>query len=239
MHSLRLKYLQVKPLLVLISALLLSIGSPFAAAEIYKWTDERGIVHYGDERPESTNSKAPTVETIVLDPPSIEGTATQEDRSTQNTTAPTTSPTTAAPATTDSAQSIANSPQFIEWSTRLGSIVNDIITQINIWRGATPVITNETILEQTDNNSPSDSRTIASRNHVEIFTTAWCAVCKKAKNWLTKNNIPFTEYDVEKDQMAFRRMQNLGGGNSVPFALINGKAVKGFSPKRYQDALRP
>lgn len=48
---------------MLLRILLLSAGlilAPLAHAEIYKWVDERGNVHYGDEKPET----APVVETI-------------------------------------------------------------------------------------------------------------------------------------------------------------------------------
>lgn len=44
-------------ILLLLTAL---IAAPFSQAEIYKWVDERGNVHFSDEKPDS----APTVETI-------------------------------------------------------------------------------------------------------------------------------------------------------------------------------
>lgn len=51
--------MQVLPLriLLLLTAL---ISAPFSQAEIYKWVDERGNVHFSDEKPEI----APVVETI-------------------------------------------------------------------------------------------------------------------------------------------------------------------------------
>jgi hypothetical protein len=50
-------------------------------------------------------------------------------------------------------------------------------------------------------------------------------------------NIPFQEYDVETDANAALRMQKLGGGGGIPFAVINGSTIEGFSAYRYSSAL--
>ncbi|HLT90278.1 MAG TPA: DUF4124 domain-containing protein [Woeseiaceae bacterium] len=40
---------------------LLAASAPATAYEIYKWTDEDGVVHYGDERPQSAPSPVETL----------------------------------------------------------------------------------------------------------------------------------------------------------------------------------
>lgn len=75
-------------------------------------------------------------------------------------------------------------------------------------------------------------------NTVELFSTSWCKYCIKAKQFLTANNIPFTEYDIEKDPAAAKRKkQHSGRASGVPYAIINGKGVYGFSPRTYANAL--
>ncbi|MBN1473031.1 MAG: glutaredoxin family protein, partial [Syntrophaceae bacterium] len=37
---------------------------------------------------------------------------------------------------------------------------------------------------------------------VILYTTSWCPYCTKARNFFLSRNIPFTEYDVEKDREA-------------------------------------
>lgn len=74
-------------------------------------------------------------------------------------------------------------------------------------------------------------------NAVELFTTSWCPYCKHAVAFLRSNNIPYKEYDIEKDRAAARRMKALGSKGSVPFALINGRTVSGFSVESYRYAL--
>ncbi|MCK5312450.1 MAG: glutaredoxin family protein [Desulfobacteraceae bacterium] len=75
------------------------------------------------------------------------------------------------------------------------------------------------------------------KNEVELFSTSWCKYCTMAREFLTANNIPFTEYDIDKDKVAAKRKKKLSGGSGVPFALINGKGVYGFSKATYARAL--
>ena len=72
---------------------------------------------------------------------------------------------------------------------------------------------------------------------VEIYTTSWCPYCKQAIAFLRSNRINFRQYDVEKDRKAAVRMRELGGTGGVPFAIINGKKIGGFSLQAYKQAL--
>jgi glutaredoxin-like YruB-family protein len=72
---------------------------------------------------------------------------------------------------------------------------------------------------------------------VELYVTSWCSYCKKAKAFFRSRGIEFTEYDVEKDQAAAQRMQALTKSKSVPFAVINGHSIQGYSTAAYEKAL--
>lgn len=72
----------------------------------------------------------------------------------------------------------------------------------------------------------------------EIYVTSWCPHCKRALDYLRSQGIPFDAYDVEKDKNAARRKRQLTSEGGVPFALINGTAVQGFSPAAYDRALQ-
>jgi len=74
-------------------------------------------------------------------------------------------------------------------------------------------------------------------NRVELFSTSWCKYCKMARAFLIENSIPFQEYDIEKDKVAAERKKKLSGRSGVPFALINGKSIYGFSKGSYARAL--
>jgi len=53
---------------------------------------------------------------------------------------------------------------------------------------------------------------------------------------LRANNIEFTEYDIDKDRAAAVRLRSLGG-RGVPFAIINGQVIRGYSAEVYKRAL--
>jgi glutaredoxin len=72
---------------------------------------------------------------------------------------------------------------------------------------------------------------------VEIYVTSWCGYCKKAKKFFAGRGIPFTVYDIEKDQAAALRKNKLSPGGGVPVTLINGQVLRGFSASAYASAL--
>ena len=72
---------------------------------------------------------------------------------------------------------------------------------------------------------------------VELYTTSWCPYCERARNFFRSKGIPFTEYDVEKDKSAAARKNRLDKRNGVPFAVINGRGLHGYSAEAYQRAL--
>ena len=85
--------------------------------------------------------------------------------------------------------------------------------------------------------APARKRALNDSDTVEIYTTSWCKYCKEAIKFLKSNRIKYNKYDVGKDPKAAARMKALGGPGGVPFAIINGKKVIGFSKKRYKHEL--
>jgi Glutaredoxin and related proteins len=52
------------------------------------------------------------------------------------------------------------------------------------------------------------------------------------KNYLTENDLPFKEVNVQKDPIAAERLVNETGQMGVPQTKINGEWVLGFDPMR-------
>jgi glutaredoxin len=73
---------------------------------------------------------------------------------------------------------------------------------------------------------------------VVLYTTSWCQYCRKARDYFRSRGIDFTEYDVERDKEAAARKRQLDGRGGVPFAVINGRFVRGFSASAYDRALQ-
>jgi len=73
---------------------------------------------------------------------------------------------------------------------------------------------------------------------VEIYETSWCGYCKKAKNFFRSRGIDFVVYDIEKDQQAARRMMTMTNMRAVPYVVINGQGIQGYSEQAYALALQ-
>ena len=72
---------------------------------------------------------------------------------------------------------------------------------------------------------------------VELYTTSWCSYCKKAKAFFRSKGIAFIEYNIEKDKAAQQRLLSLSKSRTVPFAVINGQQIRGYSASAYERAL--
>ena len=65
---------------------------------------------------------------------------------------------------------------------------------------------------------------------VKVYSTGTCPICDKAKNLLTKWNIPYDEYRIDQDKDALKEMLVVSNGaKTVPQITIDGKWVGGFS----------
>lgn len=64
-----------------------------------------------------------------------------------------------------------------------------------------------------------------------IYVTEWCGYCKKTKELLNENNIPYYEYDIEKSKEGNRQHKELGG-KGIPVLLINGEVIKGYNASK-------
>jgi len=67
---------------------------------------------------------------------------------------------------------------------------------------------------------------------VVMYSTSWCGYCRKAARHFRKNNIPFSERDIEKSASAAREYKKLNG-RGVPVILIGKKRINGFDAKTF------
>lgn len=71
---------------------------------------------------------------------------------------------------------------------------------------------------------------------VTLYATNWCGYCARTRAFLKKNNIPFTEYDVEASSEAMRQMTAMGG-YGVPVIVVGNTVIRGYQPGLLADAL--
>lgn len=75
------------------------------------------------------------------------------------------------------------------------------------------------------------------KNNITVYTTTTCPYCTMLKNFLSQNNIPYKEVNVQNDPIAMQRIVNQTGQMGVPQTEINGKWVIGFNPQKIIEAL--
>ncbi len=68
---------------------------------------------------------------------------------------------------------------------------------------------------------------------VVMYSTDWCHYCKKARQYFKKNNIAYTEYDIDKNKKAKRRYKKMGA-TGVPVILVGKKRMNGFNKKGFE-----
>ncbi len=79
--------------------------------------------------------------------------------------------------------------------------------------------------------NPPPDYSAAHDGKVILYATSWCGYCEKARELLTKNDIEYFEYDVEKSSEGREQFKRLGG-KGVPVLLIKGEVLKGYDPSR-------
>jgi len=91
--------------------------------------------------------------------------------------------------------------------------------------------------DRVQSKSSSSSKQSIKSQKVELYVTSWCPYCKNAKDFFYSKGIPVTVYDIEKDKKAAARKKKLDTRSGVPFGVVNGVKIHGYSPEQYTEAL--
>lgn len=67
-------------------------------------------------------------------------------------------------------------------------------------------------------------------NKVTVYTTTRCPYCVMLKNFLSDQNIPFQEVNVESKPEMMQKLVRTTGQLGVPQTEVNGKWIVGFDP---------
>lgn len=72
---------------------------------------------------------------------------------------------------------------------------------------------------------------------VEMYATSWCGYCRKARQYFDDNNIPYMEYDIERDAEARARYDEFRG-RGIPIIFVDGHRINGFNPGTIKKRLK-
>ena len=89
---------------------------------------------------------------------------------------------------------------------------------------------------------PARSEAAKKYPQIVLYSVAWCPHCREAKEYFTKNEIPFINRDVEVDAKAMEELTGKYNSTGVPVIVFgNGKSeivMKGFTPKLFLENLK-
>jgi len=97
-----------------------------------------------------------------------------------------------------------------------------------------PNITNTYSSQNLPKASNTNHKPIKKRKKVVMYSAVWCGVCKTAKKYFRKNNIPFKEYDIDTSAKGRRDYKKLNG-SGVPLILVGKQRMSGFSASRFKS----
>ena len=72
---------------------------------------------------------------------------------------------------------------------------------------------------------------------VVIYSTPTCPYCHRAKEYLSRKNISYLEYNVAENKDAAKEMMQKSGQMSVPVITIDEQIVVGFNQAQLDSAL--
>ncbi len=64
---------------------------------------------------------------------------------------------------------------------------------------------------------------------VVVYSTPTCPYCKRAKDYLARKGIAYTDIDVAKDKQKAKEMIDKSGQMAVPVIIVDGEIVVGFN----------
>ena len=63
-----------------------------------------------------------------------------------------------------------------------------------------------------------------------VYSAPWCRDCREAKRFLTTNNIPFSEVDIESTPGAADLVIANTGKRAIPQFVLDGKWIQPYKP---------
>ncbi len=72
---------------------------------------------------------------------------------------------------------------------------------------------------------------------VTVYSTPTCPYCKRAKDYLTRKGIAFTDYNVAEDREKAKEMIEKSKQMGVPVIVVGDDIIIGFNQKKLDSLL--
>lgn len=63
---------------------------------------------------------------------------------------------------------------------------------------------------------------------IELYTTAWCGYCVRAKHLLEERGLAYEEIRLDPEPHFRARLEELTGGWTVPQVVVDGRPIGGY-----------
>jgi glutaredoxin-like protein NrdH len=83
-----------------------------------------------------------------------------------------------------------------------------------------------------------------SEQRITLFALSTCMWCKKCKKWLDERGVEYRYIDVDqinsetKAEIIKCLRMNYNGRISYPFLIVDGEAVVGYDPSKYEKLIK-
>lgn len=75
-------------------------------------------------------------------------------------------------------------------------------------------------------------------DEVVMYCTPWCPDCRRARDWLRKHNINFSEVDISANLNAALQVRTWGAGSQItPAFNINGEIILDYDEDKLKEVL--
>ena len=88
-------------------------------------------------------------------------------------------------------------------------------------------------MDSTPTPTNDSGQPLVGKGPVTLFSTEWCGYCRKAREYMRKNNIVFKDYDIEKSPVA-QKLYQQHGGKGIPLLVFGDTRMRGFSVERFE-----
>lgn len=80
--------------------------------------------------------------------------------------------------------------------------------------------------------TPAELQAALVATPIVMYSTSWCSVCRKARQFLNDNGLRYREIDADLTPSGWEKVQQLSGQRGVPVIVVDGEVSAGLSPQR-------
>ncbi len=86
--------------------------------------------------------------------------------------------------------------------------------------------------------TPAELQAALSATPIIMYSTTWCGVCRRARQFLAENGLQYREIDADTTPDGWAKVEQLTGHRGVPVIVVDGEVTaSGLSPQRVMSAV--